>query len=255
MSLVNKYNFLRWDDDGSPLTSCEDNYILPVVAADVLKFYINFDSPISDDTSTWKLGIWLSDVGIAIRDIATMTEVDIDGTNHDIYVEYTLNALPGPWFRLVIYDGSDNIKYWSNALRYYAVEPDNTYVVKYRNSFNRVNFNYEDITAFYNQFRINGRVADRVPQREVTGYTISSGHWIQAKDIHRAIETVQTYFLDKYTHEAMMAAVSCDEFYIDTVRYYAGENEYSGTPQGESQRWNAEIKMYLYDYTVVASNT
>jgi len=258
MSLVNKYNFLRWDNDGSPDTTCTDDYMLPVASGDELKFQINFDTPISDDITNWELGVWLPHDAIAIRNIAALSEADVDGTNFNIYAEWELDAIPGPWFRLVIYDtgDSDAIKYWSNALKYYATAPSNTYVINYRNSYDRLNFIYEVITSYYNQFRIHGRVADRLNQEELDGYTTSNGHYVQAQDIHRVTANVQAWFLDADSHEAMRAAVSHNDFNIDDVRYYKGENTYSTAPAGaERQRWSGEIRMYLYDYTVVASNT
>jgi len=255
--IVNKYNFLRWDDDGSPATTCDDNYLLPVMENDTLSFYINFDDPISDDITNWELGVWIPDDAIVIRDIATISEDDVDGTNNNLYATVTIGVYPGPWFRFVIYDTGDGdaIKYWSNPLKY-KTDDYNTYVIKYRNDFNILNFEYENVESYTNQFRITGRIGDQLTTKDTTGYELSSGLFEIAKSIFRKTEDIQTYGLDQYTHEAFYAAIGHSHLYFDNVRHEATDQDtYAQNPQGEVTRWNGAVRMQIFDYTAVASNT
>ena len=256
MSKVNKYNFMRWDNDGTPSTSCEDAYLLPVMVNDTFSFYINFDDPISDVTTNWELGLWIPDDAIVIRNIATISEDDVDGTNHNLYSSFTVGVFPGPWFRLVIYDtaDSDAIKYWSSPLRY-KTSDFNTFVIKYRNNFSILNFEYENVLSYTNQFRITGRIAEQLATKNTTGYELSSGQYEIAKNIYRKTQEIQTYGFDQYAHEAFYAAIGSSDLYFDDVRHEATEDTYAQDPQGEATQWHGSVRMQIFDYTVVASNT
>lgn len=257
MNPVNKYNPIIWASGETPDTDCSAEYSFPHVTGDTVSFYINFDTPISSDITNWQLGIWIPDNAIVIPNIATINKDDIDGVNFNIYASLVLGAMPGPWFRLVISDigDSNRIKYWSSPFHPQS-SSDDTIVLKYRNSFNQMNFYYENITTFYNQVRINAILAEPIPVREVTGYKTTSGHFVNAKSVYKKSKLLKTLFLDELAHDGISAMIHHDEIYFDLVRYYSEDNNYEiENIQAETEFWNGSVRLFLYDYTLVASNT
>lgn len=255
MSQVNKYNLFRWDDDGSPDTTCSQ-YAVPTMSGDVIGCYINFDDPISDDISNWELGIWVPSA-IVVRDIATINAVDLDGTTKDLYFEYTVGSLPR-WFRFVIYDtaDADAIKYWSNGLKFKTVA-GYTMKIKYRNDYNQINFNYEQVPSFYNQARIDAQIGEPRPITDTVGYRTSLGLPVTSKNIYSKQVQLVPFMLDAEAHMAMAVAVKSRYFYLDDTRYYTlqGDTYDSGAVDQYYPRWSGRVTLYEYGYTVVASNT
>lgn len=255
MSQVNRYNLIRWDNDGSPPTTCTQ-YALPVISGDTVGAYINFDDPISNDGSSWELGIWVPSA-IVVRNIATLSNIEVISGVYDLYFEYVAGSLPR-WFRFVIYDptDSDAIKYWSNGFNF-KTSSDNKLVLKYRNSYNQINFNYEQATSFYNQCRIDAILGEPRPVTDNVGYQTSLGIPATSKNIFSKQWKIVTLMMDAEAHMAMAVALKTDEFYLDGTRYYTrGEDIYDdGAVDQYLQLFNGNCLIYEYDYTVVASNT
>lgn len=255
MSQVNKYNLFRWDDGGSPDEICSQ-YAIPVTDGDAIGCYVNFDDPITDDGSDWEVGIWIPS-SIVVRNIATLNSVEVITDTYDLYFEYTVGVLPR-WFRFVIYDptDSDAIKYWSNGLKYKSVA-GNTMTIKYRNNYNQVNINYEQIPDFYIQARIDAILGEPRPITDTVGYITSLGLPVTSKNIFSLQWKLVTLMMDAGAHLAMAKAVKSDEFYLGGTRYYTKQEDIydSGATDQNYQRWNGNCLIYEHDYTVVATNT
>jgi hypothetical protein len=257
MSLINKYNMIVWDDDGSPLDSCANEYAYPILEGDTIGFYINFFDNMATDASAWEVGWWVPNE-IILGDIATLNEDVIDGTNRNLYSEVTVGVLPRSLLRLVIYDPDDSnaIKYWSRAFRFKTTSA-NTAVFKYRNYRNVLNYEFENVSAFYNQVRIDIRIGEPITTNDTEGYDITTGHRIRSKTVHRVTREFETQFWDEYAHQGFNAATEMSHFYFDGIRYErdTGAQYTQETVSKEYSFWLGRIRLEQYDYTAVASNT
>jgi len=254
MNSSNYYNFISWESGATPAATITDEAVYPFITGDSINFYINFYTPIDVDVSAWKIGIWLPAVGIVLGNIGTLNQDSVDGVNFNLYASLTLGVMPGPWFRLVLYEGT-TVKYWSSPFTPRTVST-NTIVLKYRNSFNILNFEYENITTFYNKLRIMAKLGEPRVERESIGYDISSGLFVSAKSVLKISKNLAIFGLDENGHNAMGALPAHDEIYLDDIRYYAADQNYE--PENitsEHYLWNGKIRLYKYEQTVIASNT
>lgn len=257
MSLINKYNMIVWDDDGSPSTSCVNEYTYPIIEGDTIGFYINFYTPLTEDASGWQIGWWTSGA-IILGNIAALSEDVIDGANRNLYGEVTVGVLPRTLLRLVIYDPSDSnaIKYWSKGFRY-KTSSANTSVFKYRNYRNVLNYEFENVTAFYNQVRIDVRIGEPIAANDTEGYEVTTGHKVRSKTIHRVSREFETQFFDEQAHQGFNAATEMSHFYFDNERYErdTGAQYTQETVSKEYSFWLGRLRLEQYDFTAVASNT
>ena len=90
--------------------------------------------------------------------------------------------------------------------------------MKYRNYRNILNFEFENVTSFYNQIRIGVRIGEPITTPDITGYEISSGHKVRSKVTHRLTREFETQFFDEYGHQGFEAATQMSEIYLDTRR-------------------------------------
>ena len=248
MSLINKYNMIVWDDDGSPATTCVNEYAYPIVEGDTIGFYINFYGSMQEDASGWEIG-WWTPSAIFLGDIATLTEDSVDGTNRNLYGEVVVGVLPRSILRLVIYDPSDSnaIKYWSKAFRF-KTSTANTAVFKYRNYRSVLNYEFENVSTFYNQVRVDIRIGEPIAASDTDGYEITTGHPVRSKTVHRVTREFETQFWD---------ATEMSHIYFDGERYERpiGGQYTQETVSEEYSFWLGRIRLEQYDFTVVASNT
>lgn len=246
-----------WDDDGSPSTDCENEYMYPIIEGDTIGFYINFFDDFAEDASGWKIGWWTPDA-IIIEDIDVLIEDDIDGINKNLYGEVTVGVLPRSPLRLVIYDPDnyDSIEYWSTGFRF-KTSTAGTSVLKYRNHRNVLNFEFENVLTFYNQNRIDVRIGEPIAANDTVGYEISSGHKVRSKTTHRVTREFETQFFDEYAHQGFNAATEMSHFYFDNIRYERdiGAQYNQETVSKEYSFWLGRIRLEQYDFTAVASNT
>ena len=257
MSLINKYNMIVWDDDGSPPDNCENEYSYPIVVGDTIGFYINFFDNMQEDVSAWEIGWWIPNT-IILGNIATLNEDDVDGTNKNLYGEVTVGVLPRSLLRLVIYDTDDSnaIKYWSKPFRF-RTSTEGTSVFKYRNYRNILNYEFENVATFYNQVRIDVRIGEPIATADTDGYDITTGHPVRSKTVHKLTREFETKFWDERAHQGFSAATEMSHIYFDGVRYERpiGSQYNQETLGKDFPFWLGRIRLEQYNYTVVASNT
>lgn len=257
MSLANKYNMIVWDDAATVRESVANEYSFPIIEGDVIKFYINFFDDFTQNVSAWELG-WWTPGGIVIPNIATLNEDSIDGINKNLYAEVTVGVLPRDTLRLVLYDTDDSnaIEYWSSAFRF-KTSSAGTSVLKYRNYRNILNFEFENVTTFYNQVRIDVRIGEPISTQDTTGYDISTGHRVVSKSTHRVTREFETQWFDEYVHQGFDAATRMSEVYFDDERYERdiGAQYIQETLAKDYAQWLGRIRLEQYNLTTVASNT
>ena len=257
MSKVNKYNMITWDDDGTPSTSCASEYSYPIIEGDVINFYINFFANMALDASGWEIG-WWTPGSVFIEDITTLNVDSIDGINSNVYGSVTVGVLPRSLLRLVIYDPDnyDEIKYWSNPFKF-VTSTSGTSVLKYRNARSVLNYEFENITTFYNQVRINVRIGEPIVASDVTGYMTSAGRKVRSRSLHTVTREFETQFFDEYAHQGFEAATQMSAIYFDSVRYErAIDAQYTQqTVPKDYSFWLGRLRLEQYDFTAVAANT
>jgi hypothetical protein len=257
MSKVNKYNLIWWDDDGAPLATCDDEYTLPVIEGDTLSFYVNFFDSYTDSIDTYELG-WWCEGAIIIRNIATLTADAVDVINRNIYATVTIGVLPRSLIRLVIYDtaDSDAIKLWSVGFRFKQLTTG-TAVMRYRNYRDTLNFAFENVTAFYNEHRVDVRIGEPIASLDTDGYETADGHTVISKSIHKVTREFETQDFDEHAHAGFNAATRMSDLYFDGERYErtAGAQYTQETIGKDYSFWFGRIRLEQYDYTAVATNT
>lgn len=264
---VNNWNFLQWYTvAGTTLSTLENLALtkygqfdeidseLPFKEGDEMAFYINFNSAISaSGFSNWKLGLVDCNNSLIHTDLATLTQDTITGTSsYYVYATVTWPVVPAiGLFRLIIYNGSDNVLYVSNYLRRFDANKANkdTIEVVYRNSQNVFEFQYESVTGFYNKFRIPGWIRSQQPADNTIGYDLNDGSFLAVRSEVKLSDLIITEG-DKYHHQAFFAMTRHHDYLrINNVNYLRGsDGDLSAQPPDTGYPiYEGEIRLYQAD--------
>jgi hypothetical protein len=199
------------------------DYAMPLIAEDVVKGYTNFDI---DDTvipfADLKLGLF--DDSFYLYDIATLTQVVVSGDIYNVHFEWTVPVLPKGNFRFVLYEDTNEVHYISNVFRYTANDL-HTSIIKYRNTKNTLDYEYETATTFYNQFRIDlweGRA--NWPEKS-RGYETYEGGFIRTKSDIQKEREFKYSFASEGVLEAFTSALLHDEVYLDDIEFIKADGQ------------------------------
>jgi sugar lactone lactonase YvrE len=155
------------------------NYAVTLFAKETLSFYANLDTlEDSANFASWRLDIVNSDFITQAYGVATLTQDIISGSDYRFYLDQweILDYLNKGCYRFVIIDTTDNtVKYISNVWDYSSTISYFTKRIRYRNPEDILNFDYETLTTYKNEFRVN--MVQRQPSYSTarTGYTLIDG--------------------------------------------------------------------------------
>ena len=201
-------------------------------ATDTFAFYANLDVLEDDpDFSTWTLNIAHDNFIIAYPNVGTLNQDFITGYEYRFWSSFTVpEGINAGCYYLIVLDGSHNVKYISNIIK--AKETtDYTFKTRYRNGKNILNFNYEGLTAFYNQFRIGLVIRQPIPQSRNVGYDLIRGSFNPVRNVTGSEKQFITLWYNEGDHEAFSAASSHRVFEVaedgQWVLYVRGESEYN----------------------------
>jgi len=237
-------------------------YALPLYKNDEIKHLCNyvFDE-YEEPFGLSKLGLYdVANNQIYLRDIATLNYIELGGDNYTFYFEYTIPpSMIYDEIRFVIYKdwtGSDEIIYLSNLFQFIS-NTENTSLIKYTNSKNALDYYYESLASFYNQFRVDMHKGRPQFRQQTIGYETYEGKTINTRTNIQKPVMFETRFLDEAAHEAMFAVFQHSEFYIDGVRYEkpnGSEYEITWSEFDDNKIGNGSIELNLYSYSKAIKN-
>jgi hypothetical protein len=216
-------NFNQYSDVSNPA--------VVLYPGDTFTFYANLDELETDtDFSNWHLDLLRDDFTVAVQDIGTLTKDIITGTSYRFYSSFTVpESLTGCYYLVVIDEFYNTVKYISSKLSSTTSE-DYTYVVRFRNSKNILNYNYQTLTTYYNRFRV--RMNKSQPEQKVTskGYDLVNGSFNPVRYVKGKTYSVTTLWFDEGDHDAFGSALIHGEFILKElgqyIQYIKDESEY-----------------------------
>lgn len=270
MSLINRYNYLRWDD-GEPAASIESDlpngyirdrsrcdYKPLLVPAEAMRFYINTDVGLAwaDDPNTHKLAL-LNEQGTVIdADIAPLQVHNfqtVPSILRTYYAEVIIDSsvTPGTYY-LQIRTAADVVKLTSNKIQVVATTSDyrnNTVLAKFRHDRYFYGINYHDVATFYQQFRIHLNKNDMQFEGEKEVYSeVTSGKKRTFNNFMHQTAKVEAYYFDELAHEAAAVMFDHDELYLNLKRY-TPKGVYKVNFDPVSKVFKAEMELFKEEFS------
>jgi hypothetical protein len=150
---------------------------------------------------------------------------------YNFYSQYTVNDIAAGCYRMVIHDENNLIKYISNKIKFSNTIAPFSYKIRYRNAKNILNFDYETLTAFYNQFRIDLFIRQPKNQTNRIGYDLISGAFNPVRTVTGTVKEFLAKMYNAEDHAALNAATIHKTFEVfedgSFVKYERGEGEQS----------------------------
>lgn len=267
--LVNRNNFLRWDDGSSPSTVEADlptGYILdpnrcdylPLFAAsEAMIFHINAPAGLSwaDDPNTHKLAL-ISEAGTVINaNVATLQVHNFTATAGAAKTYYASVTIDGTVTAGIYYyqikTAGGTVKLTSNKFRVVAAgtaHREYSSLCKFRHDRYFYGTNYQDLATFYQQFRIHLNQIDTQFDNDREVYNeVTTGKQRQYNNFMKEVKKVETYYFDKYAHEAATVMFDHDELYINLKRY-TKKSEYKINTNQRSKISKGECELYYEEF-------
>lgn len=275
MSLVNRYSFLRWDDGLTPSSVEADiptgynqdplrcDYKPLIVPYEATRFYINALNglsiiPVGVDTN--KLALVNAQTGTVIdANLATLQQHQFIDSNGDTvktyYAEFVIGStVPKGNYVLKIRDVSNNVLLTSNPIRVVSLTSNyliNSCLCKFTHDRYFYGINYQDLAGFYQQFRIHINEIDSQFEEDKDVYNeVTTGKQRTYNNYMKQLITAETYFFDKYAHEAAGIMFQHEEFYINLKRY-TPKAVYKLNYDRLSKIYKGEIQLYSEEFASV----
>lgn len=242
MSLVNRYNFLRWDDGLTPTSVEADlpngyvrnpsncDYKPLFISSEAMRFFINTTNglsfiPLSSDTH--KLRLMKANGTLQNADIAPLqTFAFVNSVGDDVntyYAEVVIDGtVPAGDYYYDIKDIS-TIRLTSNKFTVLPSSVDyKTYSVlaKFRHGRYFYGVQYQDLAGFYQQFRVHLNQIDLQFEGDKEIYNeVTTGKQRTFNNYMKELRKVESYFFDNLAHEAAVVMFDSDEVYLNLKRY------------------------------------
>ena len=183
---------------------------------DTFAFYANLDDLETDSGfANWHLDLLDEDFNVAVADIGTLTQDVISGSSYRFYSSFVVpyNLTPGCYRLAVIDEFYDQVKYISFQMTYKS-KSSYTKLVRYRNSKNILNYNYEGLPSFYNTFRVEALTRQPLNQVNQTGYDLVDGSFNPVRTILGQTFEFVLSWADADAHQGFEAATIHSNFEI-----------------------------------------
>ena len=135
-------------------------------------------------------------------------------SQYNFYSEYVVGDISTGCYRMIIHDENDQIKYLSNPIKFTDTIAPWSYLVKYRNNQNILNFNYTGLIDFYNQFRIDLFIRQPTFPTNRIGYELISGSFNAVRSVKGTKKQFLTEAYSAEDHEAFTAATVHSDFQV-----------------------------------------
>ena len=270
--LVNQFNYLRWDD-GVAASSIEGDlptgynmdpsrcdYRPLLTASEPMRFHINTPEGLAwiDTPNTHKLAL-INEAGTVVNaDIATLqvhTFALTVGTAKTFYAEVIIDGtVPAGNYYFAIRTAADVVKLTSNQFTVVTGTAHRAYTAlcKFRHDRYFYGINYQDIGTFYQQFRLHVNEIENQFEDDREVYTESTtGKQRTFNNFMKQSKKVETYYFDKYAHEAAAVMFDHDEIYINLKRY-TPKGTYKINTDVRSKISKAEVE--LWDESFASAN-
>ncbi|TNE74976.1 hypothetical protein EP331_00355 [bacterium] len=183
--------------------------------------HFNFDERISDaDFANWRIDLYDNSGNAVDTDLGTLTKCDISGSDYRMYATINIsNSVSLGVYQMVILNTSTSaVKYQSNCIN--VIPPSqilNYTYLKYRNSTNTFNYDYEGVSGYINLF-LPINVIDQQPEVEKKTYQErTTGIPRNQKNQSAKTLTLETYFFDEGAHDMMLALSNHDAIKINGI--------------------------------------
>lgn len=269
MSHVNRYNFLRWDDGNAPVSVEDDlpngylfdrtrcDYKPILIASEAMRFYINAEDGLSfiDDPNTHKLAL-VNEFGTVINaDIAPLQVHSFDiisGTVKTFYAEVIVDGTVTPGsYLLQIKTSLGVVKLTSNYFTVLA--SSSTYknystLCKFRHDRYFYGISYQTLDTFYQQFRLHiNRIDDQFEDDKEVYNEVTTGKQRTYNNFMKKLDKAETYYFDRYAHEAAAVMFDHDEIYLNLKRY-TPKAVYKVNFDQRSKVFKGEIDLYKEEF-------
>lgn len=209
-----------------------DNPIVTLFPTEKFQWYANLDELETDGNfANWQLDLVFADsFNTAASNIAPLEQDFIQGYNYRFYInEFTVpSTYSFGCYRLVIQDGT-NVLYISNKIKYSKTIAPHSFKVQYRNNLNILNFNYEGLPAYKNQFRIDLVVTQSNGDVRKVGYELVSSSFNAVRTLNGNTEQFITEKYIDLDHDAFEGATVHKEISVfingEFVTYTRGEGQ------------------------------
>lgn len=203
-----------------------NNKKFPVyVPGEEYSFYLNSDEPLTDPNFVnFRLNLIPCDsTREVIQNIGQLKKDGIDDLQYRIYCDsFIFPATEKGHYKFGIFDVDSQIyKAISNV---FTVEETNknTTLVRYRSPYDFMEFGYSRLPGFYNVFRLVLSIIDEQYESEKSQYrNVSNNKFRNYKSYRDKVVTVESYFFDEDTHEAMSAVYEHEEIILNGLVYIA----------------------------------
>ncbi|MBL7738719.1 MAG: hypothetical protein JNK14_05830 [Chitinophagaceae bacterium] len=269
MSLVNRYNFLRWDDGEAAVSIEADlptgynidpsrcDYRPLLVTGEAMRFYINALNGL-DIISTPDLNVLNlvnAETGaVVVSDVATLQQHQfIDGTGATVktyYAEVVIDStVPVGRYVFEVRSSGNVLLLQSNQIRVVSSNYlTNSCLCKFAHDRYFYGINYQDLAGFYQQFRLNINETDNQFESDKEVYNeITTGKQRTYNNFMKQLKKAETYYFDKYAHEAAAIMFQHDELYINLKRYTA-KDVYKISYDQRSKIMKGECELYLEEF-------
>lgn len=171
-------------------------------------FYNNSDD-LEDNANFnyWTLDLLHADsLTVALDDVAPISKDIISGSDYRWYVDtFTFPDIDNGCYRFIVYDNANNEVIYIGDEIEVTDNTNNLTYVKFRNSKNILNYNYEVLTTFYNLFHVE--MFKRKPKNteRAKGYNLVNGVFKRVRTtLSKSYEWITGWF-DEEEHDATQA--------------------------------------------------
>lgn len=263
---------MRFDDGTTPVSVEADlptGYIIDrercdykplLVAGEALRFYINAENgldiiPVGSDTNTLQLVNAETDA-VEDNNIATLQQHQFTDSAGDTvktyYAEVVIDGtVPVGRYVLQIRNVANDILLTSNQLR--VVSSTGTFarsssLCKFAHDRYFYGINYQDLAGFYQQFRLHINEIDNQFEQDRDVYnSVTTGKQRTYNNYMKQVKKAETYYFDKYAHEAAAVMFQHDELYIN-LKQYVAKDTYKINTDIKGKLSKGEIELYLEEF-------
>ena len=210
---------------------------------DEYTFYSNLDTLENNaNFDSWECSLYHADSFVkCVENIVNLTKDTISASGYKFYGTFITPNIPNGCYYLIITDtvDSDNVLYLSNKLEVVSSTTD-TYLIRYRNNQNILNFNYANLTSFKNKFRVP--FIKRQPLNTLTteGYDLINGNYKRVRTERVKTLELVTDYLDEDGHDAFQTAL----FHSDIEVFYDNKwNQYILADSSYEPEWSEQFEV------------
>jgi hypothetical protein len=265
--LVNRYNFLRWDNGIEPVTIESDlpngyirdasrcDYRPLLIPSEAMRFYINAPDGLGfTGMETFTLDLIKENGTLHEADIAPLQvhSFTIDTIEYKtFYGEIVIidGSVPAGNYFFRIMDGED-VKLTSNQVQVIKTGYlDYSAVAKFRHDSYFYGILYADLAGFYQQFRLHLNVIDRQFEGDKEIYKeVTTGKRRTFNNQMDELVKVETYYFDKMAHEAAGVMFNHDEIFLNLKRYIS-KGTYKVNYEVTGKNYKGDIELYKDEFS------